>query len=790
MLKNHLKLAFRRLIKNRFYTLINLLGLSVGFASVLIICLFLRKERSFDKFHSKLDRIEHLVRVTQRDNVEERSTATSGPVLLDVAPRFPQIEAFSRYRYSGYLSATADTSSVSRDKTNLRIFIVDPDFLKVFDFKLKYGNYPDFEKNPRSILITENKAKALFKTSHSAIGRSIFDAQKKEFVVAGVLEDIPESSSLQFDMLSSIQDAYPSIEGKVNLIQMWGNNIMQNVVLFKEGTTESQKDTILEEIEEVYRNQTAAFSKLQSEFDFQPFSEAHFDLNMADGFYGKMDEYYLVIFSAIALVILFASLANYCSLTLSQSVERVKEIGVRRTVGASKTSLVGHFFFEASLLTTLAFVFSLILIELSLPTIEGLTGKPLGVDLFADIGLLFQCFLGVLVLSFASVLYPAYISSKKKLSDFKPFGGSSVFTKSSFIYFINGIQAAIFIFLLAATMFVNQQLDFVQNKNLGFNKDQVLMVSVNTRESYYHKEVLKEVFSKSPFVEYAAISMSWPTEKSSPRYAEKEQIDFIEYRAEAEFLDILDFQLIEGRTLENLDYHKQYVLLNETAVNTLGYEEPIGKEFNGKEILGVVADFHAESKRELIKPLAISLFEQDGFGWILMRLSTDNIQAAVADVLERYEGVTGSSKITYKFFNDEYDKIYASEKVIKYLMQIFTGIALLISFLGVFGSSSYTVRRRVKEISIRKVLGANLIDLNRAINKSSLSYLIISVLVAIPLSYWWINDWLAQFSYQINIGAVSYMPVVLITILLIIPAMLYQVIKVYHSKTISYLKDE
>lgn len=203
-----------------------------------------------------------------------------------------------------------------------------------------------------------------------------------------------------------------------------------------------------------------------------------------------------------------------------------------------------------------------------------------------------------------------------------------------------------------------------------------------------------------------------------------------------------------------------------------------------------MADFHAESKRELIKPLAIRLFEHDGFGWILMRLKSDNIQAAMDDVLERYEEVTGSSKITYRFFDEQYDKIYASEKVIKYLMQIFTGIALLISFFGVFGSSSYTVRRRVKEISIRKVLGANLIDLNRAINKSGLRYLVISALVAIPLSYWWINDWLAQFSYQINVGALNYAPVLMITALLIIPAMLFQVVKVYHTKTVNYLKDE
>lgn len=789
MLRNYLKVAFRRLTKNRFYTLINLLGLSVAFASVLIIFLFVKKERSFDKFHSKLDRIEHLVIVVERDGQGERSIYTSGPVLEDQANKFPQIEAFARYDASGTNKFLTDSTLVKDDAIGLYTYQVDSEFLNIFDFKLKYGQYPDFDNDFKSIVITESKAEALFQSAQMAIGRSVFDVFNKEYIVKSVIEDLPENSSLRFDCLTSLRGFYPWVEGKPNFIQMWGNNIIYNAVLFKEGTTDEQKALIGEEIAKVY-NEQVTYEHLPTSFDFQPFSEAHFDLNMADPFYGKMDEYYLIIFSAIALVILFASLANYCSLTLSQSVERVKEIGVRRTVGATRVNLIAHYFYEAILLISLAFIFSLILIEVTVPSIEEITNKDLGVHIFNDIPLLIKSYGVVLVLSFLSILYPAYISSKKKLSDFKSFGASGVFSKTTFIYFINAIQAAIFIFLLAATLFVNQQLNFVQNKNLGFNKEQVLMVSVNTRESIFKKNELKSAFAQSPYVQSAAISMSYPVATANERYAEKEKINFIEYQAEAEFLDVFDFKLIEGRPLENLDFHRQYVLLNETAVKALGFDEPIGKEFNGKEIIGVVADFHAESKRELIKPLAIRLFDSDGFGWILMRLNSDNVEAALQDVQSRYEEITDSNKIVYRFFDEQYDKIYSSEKVIKYLMQIFTGIALLISFFGVFGSSSYTVKRRVKEISIRKVLGANLIDLNKAINRKGLFYLLLSALVAIPLSYWWINNWLAQFSYQVDIGVLSYLPVLIASAIMIIPAMLFQVINAYQSKTVDYLKDE
>jgi len=790
MIKSHLKLAFRRLIKNRFYTLINLLGLSVGFASVLIIFLFVRKERSFDKFHAKLDRIEHLSIVTERDGNAEKSTRTSGPILVELIPDYPAIEAYSRYQQAGINRFVSDSTNSEESAIRHSTFWVDSKFNEIFDFKLKYGQYPDFDNDLSAIVITESKAKALFETSPNAIGRRVFSSfDKKEYIIKGVIEDIPENSSLHFDCLASMIGAYPSVEGRPNFIQMWGNNIVNNVVLFKEGTSDEQKQSIADDISVLY-NKRVSYQDLPSNFEFQPFAEAHFDLVTSDHFRAQTDESYLLIFSTIAIVILFASLANYFSLTLSQSVERVKEIGVKRTVGASTLNLVGHYFFESLLLTSSAFILALILIEVSVPEIESVINSSLGVQVFNDMGILFISFSVVIIVSFLSILYPAYIASRKGLSNFKTLGNSPLFGKTSFIYIVNCIQVAIFVFLLAATLFVNQQLDFVQNENLGFNKEHVLMVSVNTRESIFKKNELKSAFVKSPYVLHAAIASSYPVEHANPRYAKKEELNFIEYTADAEFLGVFDFNLIQGRPLENLEHHKKYTLLNETAVEALGYDEPLGQEFNGREIIGIVADFHAESKRELIKPLAIRLFDHDGYGWILMRLKSDNIQAAVDDILERYEEVTGSSKITYRFFDEQYDQIYSSEKVIKHMMQIFTGIALLISFFGVFGSSSYTVRRRVKEISIRKVLGANLVNLNKAINKSGVRYLILSGLVAIPLSYWWINDWLAQFSYQINIGALSYMPVVLITILLIIPAMLFQVIKVYHSKTVRYLKDE
>ncbi|WP_420386892.1 ABC transporter permease [Roseivirga sp.] len=789
MIRHNLKLAIRRLVKNRAYSFINLFGLSVGFASVLIIFLYVKKERSFDHFHSRLDNIEHLLLVTQRDGFEEKSTRTSGPVLEEFAPRYTEIERFSRYWPSGKLEVSSDSTGSKLNLLPLRQYSVDRNFLKIFDFELKYGQIPDFDTEVSALVVSESKAEALFGDSRFAVGSYVFGKSNEQYIVRAVVEDVPKNSSLRFDCLTSLRGQYRWEEGKPNFLQLWGNNNIHNVVLFRDGVSDERKAEIAREIT-VDNDERITYTRAPEYFEFQPFSEAHFDLSVSDHFYGKTDESNLRIFTAIALVILFASLANYCSLTLSQSVERIKEIGVKRTVGASRFNLIVHYFFESVLLTSLAFIMAIIMMEVFVPQLELVMNKDIGAGIVDNLSVLIGGFVAILLLSFLSVLYPALVASKKQISDFKSLGASSLFGRSTFISLINAVQTTIFIFLFAATLLVNQQLAFVQNDKLGFNKEQVLMVFTNTNEAIFKKEELKASMLKSPFVESAAISISYPLEKSRMSYASEEQLNFIEYMADAAIVDVLKLEIVEGRRLSKEEHHNRYVLLNETAVESLGLEEPIGKEFNGREIVGVIADFHAESKKEIIKPLAITLFEQDGFGWLMLRLKTEQVQAAVNDISHRYETVTGSSQIQYKFFDDEYDKVYSAEKVVRYLMQIFTGIALLISFLGILGSTSYAIKRRLKEISIRKVLGAGILDLNAVINKSSSRFLLLSVLLGIPLSYWWVTRWLEQFSYRINVGSGPYIFVILITAAIILPVMYSQVFRAYQSKTVDFLKDE
>ena len=789
MLRNYIKVAFRRLTKNRFYTLINLLGLSVGFAAVLIIFLFVKKERSFDKFHTKLDRIEHLVTIISRASGETRTTSTSAPIVPEVITNFPQVEAASRYDIQG-IKTKSDSILSNGEDIRMSHAMVDQAFFRIFDFKLKWGQYPDFSKQPNAVVITDEKAKVMFGNSKAALGKTFPGYDDKVYVVSGVIDNIPSASSIRFDMVSSLEYAYPEGSNSRYMLTLWGNDHIPSVFLFNEGVTSDQKEEVLNGIEKVYSQKAKNISNPIS-FGLQPFNKAHFDLDTNDRLNGQIDESYLLIFSAIAIIILISSLSNYCSLTLSQSVERTKEIGVRRVVGARRFHILGNYMIESFLLATVAFVFSLIITELSIPLLENTVNRSLGIEIFASVPQLAIIYSTAILISLISVLYPAIIISKKKINDFKDTVGGRVFSKNVVINIINGFQVTIFIFLLAATVFVNKQLSFMQNTNLGFDKENILMVSVNTRESIFKKDELKSEFSKSPFVDHVGVVSNYPREKGYEVLSKEEQLNFIEYKADAEFFDIMGFTLLEGRTLENLASHEKYVVINETAAKALGFENSVGETFNGQEIIGVMADFHAESKREPIKPLAWKLFEGgNGYGWVMMRVKGNDIQALMADINERYEAVTDSNKIVYQFFDEDYQKIYKSELVIKHLMEVFTVVALLISFFGVLGTSSYTVKRRLKEISIRKVLGANLFNLNNAINRSGVAWFLLGALIAVPASILWVKSWLAQFSYQTEITVFDYLPLLALSFVSILPAMLFQVVKAYHSKTVDYLKDE
>lgn len=784
MWTNYLKIALRRLVRNRLYTLTNLVGLSIGFASVLIIFLFVQKEQSFDNFHQDKDRIYRLVRTTNTEIGDVRSVRTAAAISTFIASDFPQVESVTRYARGGG-GYYADSLTVTNEPVRLSFLRIDTDFFKVFTFDLALGEYPDYEINPKSTVITESKAIAIFGSVEAAIGDKI-RIGKNGYTIVGVLKDIPLNSSIQFSVATSLVNANSQFP---HALTQWNGNSANIALKFSNSFSETQKIDLLNTIADEHSERIP--NAPNTSYSLQAVSEIHFDLQLADGVPNKIDPTYLTIFSLVALIILISSVTNYCSLTLSQSVERVKEIGVRRTIGAKRFQLLLIYFVESILLTSLAFVIGLILVEILVPQLELLLGRDLGIQLFSAPEVLIVAYIVAVVIAMFSVAYPALLVSKKQLTDLRGSSRSmSLFNKSFFIDLVNGFQVAVFLFLIAATVFVNRQFDFIQNENLGFSKDQVVIVNVSARESIFKKDALKNEFAISPYVSSLSFAVGYPSLSGSPLFSNDLDLSYNEYQVESGYVQALGLELVEGRLLEDLEAHRKYTLVNETAAAKLGRAKALGQQLNGREIIGIVKDFHFESKQEPIRPLALRLFTADGFGNLIVKLKGSNTQAAMDDLLNRFDEVTGSTKFAYTFLDERYDKIYSSEMIILRIMSVFTTVALLIAVLGVLGSSAYTVKRKIKEISIRKILGANMIEVTKSSSTRGFTRMGLGALVALPLSYIWITEWLSGFSYHIDVSLFSFLPILAIAALIILPAMVIHAMLAFFANTVNHLKDE
>jgi len=782
MFKNLLKISLRRLVKNKIYTVINLFGLAMGFASVLIIFLFVRKEQSFDKFHDSSEQIFRILKTTESENGSERSAGINAAIIPFISDVIPSVKYATRY-FSGGSFIYSDSLTFNNEGVKLRFLRVDTDFFKVFTFELLEGRYPDFLANPNAVVITKSKAEAIFGDHMSALGESIITVGN-QFEIVGILKDLPIESSIKFDVANSLVEANKRFPF---MLKNWDLSWTNSVVRFDYGTTPDQQTELLASIGKEYHAQVP--NSENTSFVLQALGNMHFDVQLSDRISGKIDRIYLMIFSVIAFTILISSVVNYCALTLAQSVERVKEIGMRRTLGARRSGLIMNFFSESVLLTSIAFVLGLILAEFLLPKLESLLNRELGIHLFSHLSVLVWAYVLVVTIALISVVFPALVMSKKSLTGLRNSNPGQLFSKSVFIELVNGFQVAVFLFLIASTLYVNKQFNFIQDENLGFDKENVLIVNVNTNESIFKKEGLKDEFGKSPYVRSLSLTTSYPSSNGRNHFSERHNINYFEYQIEPEYFDVFGLTLLEGRLFENFDHSKGYVVINETAAKGIGDDTAIGKKIGGREIIGVVKDFHTESKREPMRPLALRLFDSDGFGLLVLKLKGSETKAALNDLHSKYEKVTGSTKLKYTFLEERYGRIYSNEKVALKMMSVFTTLALVIAIMGMLGTTSYSVQRRIKEISIRKVLGANIVELIKAINSKTFHIILLGACIALPLSHLWISGWLSGFAYHIETSYVGYMLIFLLSMILIVPTLALQTLKVYHSKTVDYLKE-
>lgn len=778
MLKNYLKVALRNIRKNKLYASLNILGLGVGLASFFVIYLFLQNERSYDTFHSKADRI-YRVLVQQTDGGQVQEAAGLNAALAPAAAeRIPEIEAYSRIETYG------KQVLIPGRKDSLQYFqslSVDRGFVDFFELNFVRGSAGTSFLKPNSMLVSKTKEDAFFEGD--ALNRTV-QVNGKEYLIEGVFADIPPNSSLKADMIVPFETIHARRLTDLN----WNTSYFdQTFFLFSKGV---DIDQVEEKINALAKENNVVADRTYS---LQSIYDIHFSLGLSDSLGEKTDEQYIYIFTIVAIFILACSVFNYVSLALSQSIERTKEIGVRKVVGAIKGQLYKQFISESALYVIMGFVIALVLVEVLVPQLESLLGRTLSTNLSNTPELLIPGFIFSVLVAGLAALYPAYISAAQKVVSI--FRGGGRFKSHRLINAISVFQIGVFMILVSVAFTANRQMHFMQNENLGFDKENQLVIRMFSQGAAGKAEVLKNTLAQIPEVKASSFTSSVPSRVMGSTRFRGYDFSFVNFDVDADYLSTMGMQLKEGRNFLREDSDTaNLVLINETAAAKLNFgETAIGKTIqNGQTkmtVIGVVNDFHWISKREEIGPTLFRKQTRER-GILVVKLQTDNLMETMDAIEAKYSEVTGGEVMGSSFLDAQIDSQYKQESIMIKMINTFTVIAALVAFIGLFGIAGYSARRRLKEMGIRKVLGAGFMSVQLALNKANFWKLALAALIAAPLIVYWMEDWLSSFAYRIALPTGLIITALLTASTVILLTAVFHSVKAFFINPVDILKDE
>jgi len=700
MLKNYYTIALRNLKKHKGFSTINIAGLSTGMAACILILLWVQDELSFDRFHVNAHDLYRVVLEEQYANRVGYWPVISIPVGPALKANFPEIEDAARFRMYFALIQQGNRRFDERGG------FVDPSFFDLFTFPFVKGDRKTAFPDPYSIVITERTAEKYF-GHEDPLGRILKINNETDYRVTGVIQNVPRNSHLRFDFLMPF-DRYIQID---RAPESWGRNQIDTYVLLQGNTS----------IEEV--NQKIAgllrphLTRVETRLFLQPLTRIHL-YNLTGG--GNIR--YVYIFSIIAAFVLLIACINFMNLTTARSSTRIKEVGMRKVTGAQKSHLVKQFIGESILLSFISLFFSIILVSVFLPTFNSLSGKQLTIDISSQMHVI----LGIVGLAIFTGLisgsYPALI-----LSSLRPvhilrgslLPGSLGTKRSIFRKVLVVIQFSISIVLIICSVVVSRQLDFIKNRDLGYNKEQVVFLSMNEAMNRRYDSI-KNALLKDSNVSYVTGSSMLPTEIATSYvgfdWEGKEPDQSVQMylaRVHYEFIETLDIKLIQGRSFSK-DYPTdgRNFILNESAVKLTGLRSPVGSRFSwGDEegtIIGVVEDFHFRSLHEQIGPL-ILVFRPERCGYICIQIKSNavDLSGTINQMETTWNQLVPEFPFEYHFLDEDFDAMYRSEQRIGRIFRYFTFLAVFVSCLGLFGLAAFIAERRTKEIGIRKVLGAS-----------------------------------------------------------------------------------
>ncbi|MEP7251385.1 MAG: ABC transporter permease [Ginsengibacter sp.] len=792
MFENYIKTAWRGLWKNKFYTLLNICGLAVGLATGIMLLLWVQNELSFDRFHKDYKHIYQFSTHFNSNGEERVWKGVPGPLSV-MAKSIPEVQSLVRI--------AGEYDQVLSDRDKKKIFdgnttaAVDSGFFSMFNFHFVKGNKAGAFPNNNSVVLTQSTAKKLF-GDEEAIGKAV-GYYNNFFTVTGVLEDFPKNSSLRYDAIFPMGFyAQQFTEGGGNV--HWktidtdvGDFSFNTFVKLRPGANPAKTG---KEFSKAYKD--ARNGDSDASFQLQKLADIH--LVSSDGNNSSLRM--VQIFMLVVILLLVIASINYVNLSTARSLIRAKEVGVRKIIGAKKHQLFLQFTIETILLFCLATVLALVLIFILMPLYNNIAGEKLLFSLYDSTvwKMISFAVFGTLI---ASSIYPALL-----LSSFRPIEAlkGKISSGVGIIAFRKGLvvfQFSISVVLLVCTIIMSNQMKFIKNKDLGYNKSYVFSVPL-TQEVVDHLDAVKTELQKQTAILNVAASDAY---NISNLYSETGDLNWsskptnsnmviTQISSDKDFIPTMKIKMLEGRNFTGTPADSAYYILNETAVRQMGLKSPYtGKQisFHNREgtILGVVHDFNFQSLKEKIAPL-IFFTNWNNRNILYVRTTGKNAQQAIASVEKQYKKYAGAMPFKYNFLDKSFEAQYQSDERSGMLFNVFAGIAIFISCLGLFGLSTYTAQVKRKEIGIRKVLGASVAGIVSFISKDFVKLVAIGVLIASPIAWWAMNKWLEGFAYKVNISLWVLVIAAISSLLIAMLTIIFQAMKAALANPVKAIRTE
>lgn len=742
MLRNYFKIAVRSLVKHTTYSFINIAGLSVGIAVSLIIFMYVAHEYSYDKFHAKADNIYRVLCKINYGGQEIQTTAMSvqfGPILKE---NNASIQNYVRVCNAERVLIQSDENHINFENT---VAFADNSFFSVFSFPLTIGNYQSLAR-PSTVILSENAAQKYFGHAN-AIGQTITYDKRYPLEVVGVVKNFPSNSTFQLDFIVSFA-TMGIIPSEKNTYEHQTASL-GSIPTYVEIKNERAVPNIVASISKFVK------TSIGEKYGLEKFTAAHLGNNVAD----SANQKYLYLFMAVALIILALALINYMNLTTARATLRGKEVGVRKVIGAGRDNLAFQFYFESALITTIAFGVAWVLLEFFLPVFLNILQIQIDKSFLTSswfVTVIAALYVGCIALAGS---YPSLILSKFKPAEVLKGKGS---TTPSSAWVRKGLTVAQFtasIALILITLGIQHQLNFLRNQKIGLNKEQVMVINLDAESKSRYVPIKNELRSLSGVKEVAAASMPLFTTGPNTVFTKipstQEDVFLLITSIDENFISTLGIEWIEKPdTLA-----KPGFIVNEAALEKLKISKSdIGIKFNEQPINGIVKNFAYGSLREKIDGMAMSVQSDTAtsltnYGYALyLRLDPKaNLSEKVASIQSVFKKYEGKRPFEYYFLDDAFDKLYKSEDLLSKIFNAFTVIAIVIACLGLFGLITFTAETRTKEIGIRKILGASVRNIFMLLSKDFIVLVMIGVALAIPFAWWYLNDWLQQFSYKVAI---------------------------------------